>query len=347
MITTTKFGKTADGREVLAFTLRDGNASATVLNFGGILQSLVVPDKNGTPTDVVLGYNTVQGYEQNGGYLGALIGRFGNRIGKGKLTVDGKDYQLFCNDRGNHLHGGKEGFNKKIWAHAVDGEELVLSYLSPDGEENYPGNLQVQVVYTLRGGELRLRYRAVADKKTVLNLTNHAYFNLNGEGDGTVLDHVLWIDSGEIVPTDPTMIPVGGFRKVLGTPFDFNTPKEIGRDIEADDPDLKQGNGYDHCYVLKNRDRAFVKYAAAKSRKTGILMSCFTDLPAVQLYTGNGLHQQGKTAYYGKRAAFCLETQAIPNNVNVPEYAAILSSYLNAGDVYESETAYRFETVSD
>ncbi len=343
MITTKVFGKTLDGREVLAFTLQDGANHATVLNFGGILQSLVVPDKNGTPTDVVLGYNTVKEYEQNGGYLGALIGRFGNRIGEGKLTVDGKQYQLYCNDRGNHLHGGKEGFNKKIWAHEICGDELALTYLSPDGEENYPGNLTVKVVYSFRGGELKIKYHAVSDKKTVVNLTNHAYFNLSGEGDGTVLDHLLWIDCDEIVPTNPTMIPMGGFRKVAGTPFDFNTPKAIGQDVEADDIDLKQGNGYDHCHVLKNVDRAFVKYAVAKSPKTGITMSCFTDLPAVQLYTGNGLHQQGKTAYYGKRAAFCLETQAIPNNVNVPEYAAIFSSYLDAGEAYESVTSYKFE----
>ncbi len=345
MIETNVFGTMPDGREVLAFTLRDGPASATVLNLGGILQSLVVPDKHGTPTDVLLGYNTVAEYLQNGGYLGALIGRFGNRIGEGKLTVDGKFYQLFCNDRGNHLHGGKEGFNKKIWAHEVRGDELVLTYLSPDGEENYPGALKTEVTYTFRGGELRLHYRAVSDKKTVLNLTNHAYFNLNGEGDGTVLDHLLQIDSDRIVPTNSTMIPVGGFRAVAGTPFDFNTSKEIGRDIEADDPDLKRGNGYDHCYVLENRGRELMKYAVAESKKTGIRMSCYTDLPAVQLYTGNGLHQQGKSIYYGKRAAFCLETQGIPNNVNVPEYAEIFSSYLDAGEVYESVTAYRFETL--
>ncbi len=347
MIETKKFGKTADGREVLAFTLRDGESYATVLSYGGILQSLVVPDRNGKPTDVVLGYRDVAGYEQNGGYLGALIGRFGNRIGGGKLTVDGKTYSLYCNDRGNHLHGGKEGFNKKIWQHAFEGDDLVLTYFSPDGEENYPGGLSVKVVYSFRGGELKIAYSASADRKTALNLTNHAYFNLSGEGDGTVLDQLLWIDSDEIVPTDPTMIPVGGFRAVKGTPFDFNEPKEIGRDIGADDVDLSQGNGYDHCYVLKNRNREFVKFAVASSRKTGITMSCYTDLPAVQLYTGNGLHQQGKTAYYGKRAAFCLETQAIPNNVNVPEYGAVFSSYLDAGKTYESVTAYKFEAKEE
>ena len=343
MIQTKVFGKTADGREVLAFTLGDGVRSATILNYGGIVQSIVVPDKDGKPTDVILGYNDMAGYENNGGYLGALIGRFGNRIGEGKLTIDGTTYELYCNDRGNHLHGGKVGFNKKICAHEVDGDELKLSILSPDGEENYPGNLSVTVTYTFKDGELKIAYRAETDKKTALNLTNHAYFNLSGENDGSILDNELWIDCDEITPTNPTMIPVGGFRAVKGTPFDFNEAKPIGRDIEADDVDLKQGNGYDHCHVLKNRCGEYVKYAVAKSPKTGISMTCYTDMPAVQFYAGNGLHQQGKSIYYGKRAGFCLETQCIPNNVNVPEYAAKGSSFLSPGEVYSFTAAYKFE----
>lgn len=344
MITTSVFGKTQSGEEVLAFTLSDGEKSAVILNLGGIIQSITVPDKNGNPTDVILGYHDVAGYETNGGYLGALIGRFGNRIGEGKLTIDGKQYQLYLNDRGNHLHGGKNGFNKKIWAHEIRGDELALSIVSADGEENYPGTLKVTVVYSFRQGELKINYRAVSDKKTAINLTNHAYFNLSGEGDGSILDNVLWIDCDFITPTTPTMIPVGGFRKVEGTPFDFNAPKEIGRDIDAEDVDLKQGNGYDHCHVLKNKCGEYVKYAVVKSEKTGIAMSCYTDMPAVQFYAGNGLHQQGKTAFYGKRAGFCLETQAIPNNVNVPEYAARGSSVYDAGQVYEFTAAYRFGT---
>ena len=343
MITQKAFGKTVDGREVLAFTLEDGARRAVVLNYGGILQSLVVPDKNGTPTDVVLGYNDVAGYEKNGGYLGALIGRFGNRIGEGKLNVDGVECRLFCNDRGNHLHGGKVGFNKKIWAQEIVVDELRLSILSPDGEENYPGNLKVTVTYSFKGGELKIAYHAVSDKKTAINLTNHAYFNLNGEGDGSALDNELWIDCDFITPTNPTMIPEGGFRAVKSTAFDFNAFKPIGRDIDADDLDLKQGNGYDHCHVLKNRAGEYVKYAEVRSPKTGIRMSCYTDMPAVQFYAGNGLHQEGKTAYYGKRAGFCLETQAIPNNVNVPEYAERGSSIVDAGKVYAFTAAYKFE----
>ena len=300
MITSRSFGKTKDGREVLAFTFEDGARRATVLNLGGIIQSIVVPDKNGNPTDVILGYNDVAGYEEHGGYLGALIGRFGNRIEKGKLVIDGETYDLYCNDRGNHLHGGKVGFDKKIWAHEIKGDELV-------------------------------------------NLTNHAYFNIDGEGSGSALENVLWIDCDYITPTNSTMIPTGGFRAVKGTAFDFNTPKEIGKDVGADDIDLKQGNGYDHCHVLKNKCGEYVKYATVTGKKSGITMSCYTDMPAVQFYAGNGLNQQGKTAYYGRRAGFCLETQAIPNNVNVPEYAEKGSSILDAGEVYEFSAAYKFQ----
>ena len=343
MISQKVFGKTAAGQEVLAFTLTDGASHATILNFGGIVQSIVVPDKNGNPTDVILGYNDVAGYEQNGGYLGALIGRFGNRIGEGKLTIGGKQYNLYCNDRGNHLHGGKVGFNKKIWDHKIEGDTLVLSIVSPDGEENYPGTLEVEVRYTFRSGEFGISYRATTDQTTAVNLTNHAYFNLNGEADGSILDNELQIDCDMITPTNSTMIPVGGYRMVKDTPFDFNTPKPIGQDIEADDLDLKQGNGYDHCHVLKNKCGEYVKYAVARSKKTGIQMTCYTDMPAVQFYAGNGLHQQGKHIYYGKRAGFCLETQAIPNNVNVPEYAQRGSSILEPGKVYAFKAAYKFE----
>lgn len=342
MIYQNRFGMTKDGREVTAYTLEDGASRAVVLSLGGILQSLVVPDRDGNPTDVILGYNDVAGYENNGGYLGALIGRFGNRIGKGKLVIDGKEYGLYLNDRGNHLHGGKDGFNKKIWDAEIDGDKLRLSILSPDMEENYPGNLRVEVTYSFEGGQLNIEYRAVSDKKTCVNLTNHAYFNLNGEGRGDVLNHLMQIDCDFITPTSPTMIPEGGLRAVKGTPFDFNTPKEIGKEIGADDIDLKQGNGYDHCHVLKNKCGEYVKYAEVVSPETGIKMECFTDMPAVQFYAGNGLNQDGKTGHYGARGGFCLETQAIPNNVNVPEYAEKGSSILDAGEEYRFRAAYRF-----
>lgn len=343
MITSKVFGKTQDGREVLAFTIEDGARKAVILNYGGIIQSVIVPDKNGNPTDVILGYNDVAGYENNGGYLGALIGRFGNRIGEGKIVVDGVSYQLYNNDRGNHLHGGKVGFDKKIWAHEIKGDELVLSILSPDGEENYPGNLNVSVTYTFKDGELRIHYVATTDKKTVINMTNHAYFNMNGEGDGDSTDNIMWIDCDYITPTNETMIPVGGYRAVKGTAFDFNTPKTIAQDVEQDDIDLKQGGGFDHCHVLKNKCGEYALYATVESVKTGIKMSCYTDMPAVHFYAGNGMNQDGKTIHYGKRAGFCLETEAIPNNVNVPEYAEKGSSYLDVGEVYDFTAAYKFE----
>ena len=345
MIKQTLFGKTSDGRDVLAFTLQDGNAQATVLNLGGILQSIVVPDQDGNPVDVLLGYNDVKSYEEYGGYLGALIGRFGNRIGEGKFKIDGKEYHLYCNDRGNHLHGGKVGFDKKIWNHEIDGDKLVLTLFSPDGEEGYPGNLNVKVVYTFQNGALSIEYEAVSDKKTVANLTNHAYFNLNGEGKGSVLGHVLYINSTYMVPTNDTMIPVGGLRAVEGTAFDFNVPKSIGRDIESDDKELKQGKGYDHCYLLKNGSGNFAHYATAIGDKTGIVMSCYTDMPAVQFYAGNGLNQQGKSGEYAKRYGFCLETETIPNNVNVEEYAKYGSAYLEAGAKYSFKAVYKFTTV--
>ncbi len=344
MITTKVFGFTRDGREVLAFTLSDGNARAVVLNYGGVIQSVVVPDKNGNPTDVILGYNDVEGYEKNGGYLGALIGRFGNRIDKGRLVIDGKEYALYCNDKSNHLHGGKVGFNQKLWAHEICGDELKLTLFSPDGEENYPGNLQVCVTYTFRSGELKIVYDAVSDKKTAINLTNHAYFNMNGEGDGSTLDNEAWIDAESITPTDAEMIPRGEYRAVAGTPFDFNVPKEIGKDIANEDIDIRRGGGYDHCYVLRNKSGEYIKYAVVGSKKTGISMHCYTDMPAVHFYTGNFLNQEGKTAYYGKNAGFCLETEAIPNNVNVPAYAEKGSSIYDAGERYRFTAAYKFES---
>ncbi len=343
MITQEYFGKTKDGKEVIAFTLSDGKGYVKILNYGGIVQSLFVPDRDGKLTDVALGYNDVAGYEENAGYLGALIGRFGNRIDKGKLTVDGKTYSLYCNNGENHLHGGKEGFNAKIWAHKIEGEKLILSILSPDGEENYPGNLTVRVTYSFEKGCLKIDYYAVSDKKTAINLTNHAYFNLDGEGDGNAADNLLWIDCDEIVPTDDGLIPRGGFREVKGTPFDFNEEKAIGKEINADDGDLKKGGGYDHCHILKNTCGRYAKYAVARGAKTGIEMHCYTDMPAVHFYAGNGLNQQGKTAYYGKNAGYCLETEAIPNNVNVAEYAALGSSIFDAGEEYIFTAAYQFK----
>jgi len=349
-ITKNEFGKLKNGATVYAFTLSDGFAFARILDLGGILQALVVPDKKGTPTDVVLGYDTPQEYLENDGYLGALIGRFGNRIDEGRLEIDGKIYPLYLNDRGNHLHGGREGFDKKIWdaeivADEQGNEQLVLRYVSLDGEEHYPGTLVVQVVYGFVNGVLSIDYMAVADKKTAINLTNHAYFNLDGDGaENSVSEHYLKIVAARITPTDKTMIPRGGFKKVAGTPFDFSDFKKIGAGNARikEDADMINGNGFDHCFVLNERtddEPACVAY----SEKSGIEMKTYTDQPAVQLYTANGLSATGKDGKgYGRFGAFCLETQAIPNNVNVAEYAEIASSVYEAGTPYFHSTRYAF-----
>lgn len=343
MIQTSVFGKTADGREVRAFKLKDGACEATILSLGGIIQSLKVPDADGNPTDVVLGYNDVAGYENNGGYLGALIGRVGNRIEKGHLVIDGTEYELYCNDRGNHLHGGRNGFDKKIWNYVFDGNGITMSIVSPDGEENYPGNLNVQVRYTLSDGELKIEYAAMADKKTAINMTNHAYFNLDGEGTGNVLDTFLTIDADRITPTDETLIPHGEFRDVTGTPFDFRKPRRIGERIgDDDDQDIRYQDGYDVNYVLNKKQGTYAKIAEAESERTGIVMEVFTDLPAVQLYTGNGLSQRGKTAFYNRNYGFCLETQFIPNCVNVPAYAALGDAVYERNRFCHTVTAYKF-----
>ena len=344
-ITKSVFGTTPDGRTVSAFTFHDGENKATVIDLGGTLQSIVVPDKNGNPTDVLLGYDDVKGFMENSGYLGALIGRFGNRIDKGRLTIDGKEYQLYLNDRGNHLHGGKEGFNKKIWDAEIDGEKLVLKYFSADGEENYPGNLQVTVVYTFQNGVLGIDYTAVSDKKTAINLTNHAYFNMSGAGNGDILTQPLQIDAPWYVPTDDTLIPHGELKEVDGTPFDFRKPNilKTGDDHREEDPDLKKGKSYDHCFVFANDRDTKKPYASLYSPETGIKMLCYTDMPAVQLYVGQGLNQDGKGGkHYGRCGGLCLETQAIPNNVNVERYAQFGSSIYEAGKVYHFTAAYAF-----
>ncbi len=346
MIHASVFGKTSDGREVLAFKLKDGANEATILNYGGIIQSLKIADKDGKQVDVVLGYNDMAGYENNDGYLGALIGRVGNRIEKGHLVVDGTEYELYCNDHGNHLHGGKTGFDKKIWSHVFeghDGNTLALSMTSPDGDENYPGDLRVQVCYTLVGGELRIDYAAMSSKKTPINMTNHAYFNLDGEGSGNVLDTFLTIDADRFTPTDELLIPHGEISDVAGTPFDFRKAHRIGERIGDDeDANIRIQGGYDVNFILNKGAGKYAKIAEAESERSGIVMEVFTDMPAVQLYTGNGLSQKGKSGFYNRYYGFCMETQFIPNSVNVPAYAALGDCVFEKNKIYHSVTAYKF-----
>ncbi|MBQ2741091.1 MAG: galactose mutarotase [Clostridia bacterium] len=329
-------------QEVFAYTIENAFLKATILSMGGTLQSLVVKEKG---VDVVLGYDTPMEYLEKGGTIGAICGRFANRIRAGKLTVDGVEYALYCNDRGNHLHGGKVGYNKRIFGveeHTAD--RLVLTLFSPDGEENYPGNLRLKVVYSLEGSALKISYEAVADKATAINLTNHAYFNLNGAGTGSAYQHTLQIAAPYYLSTDENMIPDGKLSKVENTPFDFRNAKTVasGDAFLSQNADLKKGKGFDHCFVFeKERDLA-LPIATLCGDKSGITMLCYTTLPAVQLYAGNFLNMEGKAGFYGRGNGLCLETQAFPDNVNVPAYAEYGSSIYAAGQRYESQTIYEF-----
>lgn len=335
------FGE-VDGKEVFGYTLENAFLKANILSMGGIIQSLVVKEKG---VDVVLGYDTAEEYLTKGGTIGAICGRFANRIRGGKLIVDGVEYALYCNDRGNHLHGGKVGYDKRIFdveEHTAD--RLVLTLFSPDGEENYPGNLRLKVVYSLDGSALKIDYEAVSDKATAINLTNHAYFNLNGAGTGSAYGHTLQIAAPYYLSTDENMIPDGGFCEVENTPFDFRNVKTVasGDAFLSQNADLKKGNGFDHCFVLeKGRDTA-LPIATLCGDKLGITMLCYTTLPAVQLYAGNFLDMEGKGGYYGRGNGLCLETQAFPDNVNVPAYAEYGNSIFAAGQRYESQTIYEF-----
>ncbi|MEJ5963025.1 aldose epimerase family protein [Pedobacter immunditicola] len=339
------FEKTIDGKQVQLYTLTNKNgAKAMITNYGGRLVSLLVPDRNQQLTDVVAGFSDVQGYQKSTEpYFGATIGRFGNRIAKGKFSLDGKSYQLFTNNGSNTLHGGKKGFQDVVWdGKKINEQTLELSYLSKDMEEGFPGNLQVKVVYTLEDDySLKITYDATVDENTVVNLTNHAFFNLNGAGSGTILNHLVKINASSYTPVDSTLIPTGKIEPVNGTPFDFTTPKTIGEHIERDDEQLKFGKGYDHNFVL-NKHAEDEPVAIVAGDKTGVVMEVFTDQPGLQFYSGNFM--QGKNKMKGNRTddfrtAFALETQHFPDSPNQPSFP---STVLKAGDTYHTETIYKF-----
>jgi aldose 1-epimerase len=335
------FGQTKKGETVTAYCLENNRgASAVILDYGCTIQSLCIPLANGETCDVVLGYDTVTEYEENGGYVGAAIGRVGNRIGHSEFTLDGKTYKLAANDGINHLHGGIKGFDKYIWAAAFKGNVLEFTRLSPDGEENYPGNLTVKISYELTDeNELKLSYDADTDADTIVNLTNHSYFNLNG--GGTVLGHDLQVLAEEFTENDAQCLPTGKFLGTAGTPLDFKVSKPIGRDIEVSDIQLTNGNGYDHNFVLS--DTAKLKKAAIlHSPETGLSMTTFTTLPGVQLYSGNWLTpRKGKNgSQIDRRYAMCLETQVFPNAMECTNFP---SPILRKNEHYHSETVYRFD----
>lgn len=346
LIDTTAYNLTINGKKTKIFELTNQNGvKLLITNYGARVVSIIVPDKNDHPTDVSLGYDSVKTYQKKDEpYFGAIIGRFGNRINEGKFTLDGKNYQLQLNDGKNTLHGGIDGFFGKVWdAKLVNRNTLQLSYFSKDGEAGYPGNVNTTVVYTLTDdNSIKIDYTATTDKTTVLNLTNHTYFNLNGEGDHSILDHELSIAANKYTPVNETLIPTGKIESVKGTPFDFTTAKAIGKDIEADNEQLKYGKGYDHNFVLDKNDGK-TPIATVKSIKTGIKMEIFTTEPGLQFYSGNFLTGTTKDGKGGKsypfRSAFCLETQHFPDSPNQPAFP---TTVLKPGQTYTTSTTYKF-----
>ena len=348
-ITRKSFGKTGDGQNVDIYTLKNANGmQARITNYGGIVVSLTTPDRGGKFADVVLGYNDLDSYMKPPyPYLGAIIGRYGNRIAKGRFTLNNVEYKLAVNNGENHLHGGIKGFDKVVWTasrrETPAGPALVLDYLSKDGEEGYPGNLRARVVYTLtNNNELKIEYTASTDKDTVINLTHHSYFNLAGEGKGDILDHWLLLKANRFIPTDAGSIPTGEIRSVAKTPFDFHFAMPIGKRIDEDDQQLKFGNGYDHTFVINGRPGRLRQAASVFERSTGRVMEVWTTEPGVQLYTGNFLDGSitGKSGKpYQRRSGFCLETQHYPDSPNKPNFP---STVLRKGATYRSTTIYRF-----
>lgn len=344
------FKSTIDGKQTDLYLLQNNRGMrAAITNYGARLVSLLVPDTTGNLVDVIDGFDSIGGYEHaTEGFFGATIGRYGNRIAKGKFTLDGKAYQLNANNGPNTLHGGKKGFNAVVW----DGKQLndstaEFTYLSKDGDENFPGNLQVKVTYTLTSENgVKIDYEATTDKKTVVNLTNHAFFNLNGKGSGDILGTKLWIDADRMTPVDSLLIPTGKLAVVRGTPFDFTTPTTIGARINDDNEQLKNGKGYDHNYVLNDfKPHNRMLAATATGDKSGVVMDVFTEEPGLQFYSGNfmkGANDFGKGVKDAYRTAFCLETQHYPDSPNQPSFP---TTVLAPGQTYATSTTYQFSTT--
>jgi aldose 1-epimerase len=328
------------------YTLKNKNNCTAVLTpEGGRLMSLYVPDKNGELTNVVVGFDSVSAYAGSSeSYFGATIGRYGNRIARGHFVLGGTPYQLTLNNGPNTLHGGKKGFQSKRWnASQPDDHQLIFTYQSKDGEEGFPGNLDVKVTYTLTdSNELKIDYEASTDKLTIVNLTNHAFFNLNGEGSGSIKDHVLQINADAYTPVDSTLIPYGKIEKVKGTPFDFSRPVAIGRRIDDNNQQLKFGKGYDHNYVLNGK--GFKPAAKVAGDESGIIMEVFTEEPGLQFYSGNFMMGKNKLrkGQDDFRTAFCLETQHFPDSPNQPSFP---STELKPGEKYHTVSVYKFSAV--
>lgn len=341
------FQRTIEGKKTDLYVLKNKNGmEAALTNFGGRLVSLLVPDKQGKMVDVVEGFDSVKTYEDAAdAFYGATIGRYGNRIGKGQFKLEGKSYQLTINNGANTLHGGKVGFDVHVWdAKKLDDHSLEIDYVSKDGDQGFPGTLNVKVVYALQDdNSLKISYEATTDKPTVVNLTNHAYWNLNGCGSGTILNHVLQIDADNYTPVDTALIPTGKIEPVKGTPFDFNTSTAIGVRIDQNNEQLKNGKGYDHNFVLNKHDLT-KPITTVIGDKTGIVMEVFTQEPGIQFYSGNfmaGKHTVKGGAKDDHRTGFCLETQHYPDSPNQPSFP---STELKPGQVYKTVSIYKFST---
>lgn len=342
------FNQTIEGKQVRLYTLSNKNGlKAAITNFGGKLVSLLVPDSSGKLIDVVLGYNTIKDYQQytkNGSYFGSLIGRYGNRIAKGKFILDGKNYNLAINNPPNALHGGPKGFSAVVWDVVKSTpNSLELHYLAKDGEEGYPGNLNVNVTYTLTDDNaLDIAYKASTDKATVLNLTNHSYFNLNGDGE-TINNHTLQLNASRYTPVDSTLIPTGKLEPVAETPLDFTKPEKIGARIEDKNQQMVYGKGYDHNFVLDaSQEKGSHLAATVSGDKSSIEMQVYTDQPGIQFYGGNFMEggDKGKSGKpYEKRTALCLETQHFPDSPNQPQFP---TTTLKVGETFNSVTSYKF-----
>lgn len=341
------FDKTHQGKKVELFILKNGPIQAAITNYGARMVGLLVPDKDGRDIDVLTGYNNIDDYLKTESYFGCVVGRYGNRIAKGKFTLNGKTYTLATNNGANHLHGGPEGFCKKVWdAKQIDSSSVEFSYLSKDMEEGYPGNLQVKVTYRLTADRgVEIEYSATTDKPTVLNLTNHNYWNLDGERDTSINDHLLQIFASKYTPVDSTLIPTGELASVEGTPFDFRKPTAIGDRVDADHEQIKYGKGYDHNFVVIPKKVAagdLPMIATVLSTNTGIKMEVLTAEPGIQFYSGNFLTgaQVGKSGQaYVFRSSLCLETQHFPDSPNQPKFP---TTTLNPGQTYSTRTVYRF-----
>ena len=341
------YGTTAEGIDVDKYKLSNRQGmEIDIINYGGIITSWTAKDKNGVYEDIVLGYNELSAYEKETPYFGAIIGRYGNRIAKGKFSIDGKEYTLAVNNGENHLHGGMKGFDKVVWdaeTRSTDSSvSLILTYLSKDMEEGYPGNLEVEVAYTLNNeDELSVTYKAITDKTTVINLTQHSYFNLSANFNNTILNHELILNSDSYLPVDKTLIPTGEFRDVTNTPFDFRTPKIIGQQINEEDLQLKNGFGYDHCWVLNEQDKGVRFVASAFEPQSRRYLEVFSDEPGIQFYSGNfldGTLPSKNNGSYGFRSGFCLETQHFPDSPNHKNFPSVI---LRPEEEYNSQTIFK------